>query len=80
MHTQIASFEGEVVRITNSKRGFVTILVRLADDSYGITYTGEQFRNYPVWGQLRIGDVVQGLKWKNRQRRIIDADSPVHLA
>jgi hypothetical protein len=71
--------KGQLIRITPSK-AFVALLFKLGEKTYGLTYTGEQYRNYPVWSQFRIGDWVDGLKWKDEKKRIIDADSPVHLA
>lgn len=69
--------KGELIRVSPST-GYTTFLLRMQDGGYGLTYTGEQFRNFPAWSQLRVGDFVDGLEWKNKERHIIDADSPVH--
>jgi hypothetical protein len=74
------SLMGVVVRITQSERKFVTLLLKLEIGAYGLTYTGEMYRNYHAWKQLKIGDEVRGLQWKDEKKKIIDADSPVHLA
>lgn len=70
---------GIIVRITPSG-DYVLVLVRLEDGRYGRTYTGESYRNYQLWRELKVGDLVAGLRWKREGQLIIDADSPVHLA
>lgn len=71
--------KGKLIHITPSG-DFITLLFKLGDKKYGRTYTGEEYRNYAIWRQLKIGDEVNGLQWKNEKRGLIDADSPVHLA
>jgi hypothetical protein len=43
-------------------------------------YTGKQYRNYEVWSQFKVGDCVDGLEWRDEKKKLINADSPVHLA
>lgn len=57
----------------------VMYLIRLEDGKYGRTYTGHKYRNYVNWKDLKIGDHVEGLAWKNKERGLIDADAPVHI-
>ena len=80
MDVTAIALSGVLVRITESDRGFVTLLFKLETGIYGLTYTGEKYRNYHAWKQLKIGDEVEGLRWKDEKKKIIDADSPVHLA
>ncbi len=70
--------QGKIIRITDSEK-FVTILFKLGDKKYGFVYTGKQYRNFSVWSQFKIGDSIEGLVWKDEQKKIIDGDSPVHL-
>lgn len=69
---------GSIVRITPSG-DYVLVLVRLEDGRYGRTYTGERYRNYYFWRELKVGDLITGLRWKKESQLIIDADSPVHM-
>jgi hypothetical protein len=71
--------KGKIVRIVPSGN-FVTIIIRLEEaGKCGRTYTGKNFRNFAMWGELKIGDLVDGLRWLNGDKGIIDGDSPVHL-
>lgn len=74
--------KGEVRRIIPSGE-FITYIVRVhvsdTESLTGRTYTGETFRNYAFWRELKVGDWVEGIRWKDKKRGIIDADSPVHV-
>lgn len=41
------------------------------------TFVVDSYRNSVVWNSLNIGDSIQGLRWKDVKKRIVDADSPV---
>lgn len=71
--------KGKIIRITDSQK-FVTFLFWFEEKIYGLMYTGKQYRNYAVWGQFKVGDWVDGLEWKDEKKKLINADSPVHLA
>jgi hypothetical protein len=71
--------DGIIVRMAPAG-DYILVLVKLDDGRYGRTYTGERYRNYHFWRELKVGDHVTGLRWKNERQLIIDADSPVHLA
>lgn len=71
--------KGKIVRITDSSK-FTTFLFWLEDGVYPLMYTGKQFRNYSVWSQFKVGDWVDGLEWRDEKRKLINADSPVHIA
>jgi hypothetical protein len=70
---------GRIVRISPGD-SYVLVLIQVEDGRYGRTYTGERYRNYHFWRELKVGDFITGLKWKKEAQLIIDADSPVHLA
>ena len=70
--------KGTLVRIAPSG-GFETLLFKVGEKKYGRTYTGKRYRNYSTWSQFKIGDEVDGLRWKDERRQIVDADSPAHL-
>ena len=69
---------GKIIRITDSNK-FVTFLFWFDNKSYGLMYTGKQYRNYSIWSQFKVGDWVEGLEWKDGLRRLINGDSPVHF-
>jgi hypothetical protein len=46
---------------------------------FGRTYSGSIYRNYDYWRDLKIGDWVVGLEWKDKKKAILDADSPIQL-
>lgn len=72
--------KGKIIRITDSSK-FVTYLFWFEDGKkYGVMYTGKQYRNYAIWGQFKVGDWVEGLEWRDGNKKLINADSPVHLA
>jgi len=71
--------KGKIVRIVPSGN-FITIIIRIIKiDKCGRTYTGKNYRNFALWSELKEGDLVDGLKWLDEDRGIIDGDSPVHL-
>ena len=71
--------KGKIIRITDSDK-FITFLFWLENKVYPLMYTGKQYRNYSVWSQFKVGDWVEGLEWKDESKKLINADSPVHLA
>lgn len=71
--------KAQLIRITPGK-DFETMLFKIDKNKYGLTYTGKKYRNYATWSQLKIGDWVDGLEWKDEYKKIIDGDSPVHIA
>ncbi|MFH1608690.1 MAG: hypothetical protein ABH951_01575 [Patescibacteria group bacterium] len=70
--------KGKIIRITDSNK-FITFLFWIENKIYALMYTGKQYRNYAIWSQFKIGDWVEGLEWKDEKKKIINADSPVHL-
>ena len=71
--------KAQIIRITDSHK-FMTFLFKIDEKVYGLMYTGNQYRNYSVWSQFKVGDWVEGLRWKDEKRKLIDGDSPVHLS
>jgi len=70
--------KGQLIRATESN-DFVTLLFKLEDKRYALTYTGKKYRNYSVWSQFKVGDLVEGLEWKDEKKKLLNADSPVHF-
>ena len=71
--------EGQIKRIIPSGE-FVTYIIWIKEDEVtGRTYSGRQFRNYSYWKELKVGDWVGGLRWQNKEKAIIDGDSPVYF-
>ncbi len=68
--------EGKINRIIESGK-FITLIIWLKTGEYGRTYTGTMYRNYEIWKDLKVGDHISGLNWKDKARKIIDADSPI---
>jgi hypothetical protein len=71
--------KGTIIRVTPSG-DYVLVLIQVEDGRYGRTYTGDRYRNYHFWREMKIGDHITGLRWKREDRLLIDGDSPVHLA
>ena len=69
---------GELRRVTNGGR-FQCLLIKFENGKWGRTYTGEDFRNFDLWRDFKVGDHITGLKWKDEKKGILDADSPVAL-
>ncbi len=74
--TSTESFTGTLTKITQHDK-FDTYSFKLSDSNggFGLTYTGPNYRNYANWKDYKIGDTVEGLTWKNKQKKLIDADS-----
>ena len=70
--------KAKIIRITDSG-AFITYLFWLEEKAYPLMYTGKQYRNYSVWSQFKVGDWVEGLEWKDEKKKLINADSPVHM-
>ncbi len=71
---------GELKCVYTQDSGVVTIMVAIdGRKGWARTHTGPHYRNHVRWQHFKIGDVVTGLRWKDEQRGIIDADSDVEL-
>ena len=70
--------EGKIIRVTPVNDG-VMFLVWFEGKKYGRTYTGEKYRNFDNWRDLKVGDKIGGLVWKDERRGLIDGDSNAHL-
>lgn len=72
--------KGKIIRIADCGN-IIMYLVWLKELNISArTYTGEKYRNYINWKDLKIDDQIEGIQWKDEKRKILDADSPVHLA
>ncbi|OHB10397.1 MAG: hypothetical protein A3H60_01340 [Candidatus Zambryskibacteria bacterium RIFCSPLOWO2_02_FULL_44_12b] len=78
--------EGEFTWIgplKESKHGgcYRVVTLRIfGDEKQAKVFLDPDCKNYKNWEQiLQKGNIVGGLVWKNKESRIIDADSPVHL-
>lgn len=72
--------EGKITFKKQIKKDLTLFKIKLQNGDNATSYVVNGFRNEALWAELRIGDYVVGLKWKDESRGIIDADSPVHLA
>jgi len=71
--------DGQIKRIIPSGE-FVTFIIQVKDvRSCSRTFTGQKYRNFAYWRDLKVGDCIAGVQWKNEQKGIVDADSPVYL-
>jgi len=71
--------EGQIKRIIPSGE-FVTFIIHVKDvQSCSRTFTGQKYRNFAYWRDLKVGDWIAGLRWLDEAKGIIDADSPVYL-
>jgi len=69
---------GKITRVVESGNFSMYLIWLSESNSFARTYTGSGYRNYTNWKDLKVGDFVQGLEWKDLSRKILDADSPVH--
>lgn len=76
MNNKEKTFSGTLKKITQ-KDNLVTLVFKVDKDLYGHTYTGPDYRNFDKWKNYIVGDVVDGLLWFNRKKKIIHGDSPV---
>lgn len=54
------------------------VFCKMEDGKSARAYLIESFGNFKNWQPyLRVGQVLEGLVWKNEKERIIDADSPL---
>lgn len=70
--------KGKILGITPSGK-FVMVFLKLEGEKSAHTFTGEQYRNYAIWSDFKVGDWIDGLEWRDEKKRLIDADSPAHL-
>ena len=70
--------EGQIIRVVDVRDG-VMYLVWFGGSKYGRTYTGEKYRNFDNWKDLKVGDKIGGLIWKDEDGGLVDGDSSVHL-
>lgn len=68
----------EVIRVIPSGC-FITYILKTEEGETGRTYSGQMYRNYQKWKGLKVGDWIDGLKWKSEEKKIFDADSLIVL-
>lgn len=69
---------GKIIRVVEGEK-FLTFLIWLKEGVCGRTYSGPSYRNFDHWKDFKVGDSVGGLEWKDKNKKILDADSPVYL-
>ena len=70
---------GKIIRVVEDDN-FTTYLIWLKElNICARTYSGKGYRNYNNWRDLKIGDFIDGLEWKDDKRKLLDADSLIHL-
>ncbi len=69
--------EGQIKFRREIKKNLTLFKLKLQNGDSATSYVVSGFRNEAVWADLKIGDYVEGLKWKDQSKGIIDADSPV---
>lgn len=70
--------KAEITRVIPSGC-FVTYIARTENGVNGRLYTGETFRNYSRWKGLKKGYWVSGVRWKDENKGILDADSLIEV-
>ncbi len=69
--------EGIITFKKEFKKGTDIIGFKLSGGETAKTYAVRGFRNYVVWESVKVGDHVEGLRWKDKSKGHIDADSQV---
>jgi hypothetical protein len=49
------------------------------EGSLARTFIVEGFKNSGRWKEIKVGDVLDGLAWDNKDEKIIDADSLISV-
>ncbi|MEM5853837.1 MAG: hypothetical protein QW228_05710 [Candidatus Aenigmatarchaeota archaeon] len=73
--------KGQIIKIKEDNfkdgKGY-WVFFKMEDGGSGLTYLLETFGNFNNWKPyLRVGQTLDGLRWKNKKKRIIDADSMI---
>lgn len=69
--------EGIITFKKQIKSNLVLFKFKLQNGDNATSYVVNGFRNEALWADLKIGDHVDGLKWKDEAKGIINADSPI---
>lgn len=74
-----STMQGKIIRIVECENAIMYLIWLKEMNVSARTYTGEGYRNFINWKDLKIGDHLEGLQWKDEKRKLLDADSPVHI-
>jgi hypothetical protein len=69
--------EGIITFKKQIKSNLILFKFKLQNGDNATSYVVNGFRNEALWSDLKIGDHVDGLKWKDEVKGIINADSPI---
>lgn len=69
--------EGIITFKKQIKSNLILFKFKLQNGDNATSYVVNGFRNEALWSDLKIGDHVDGLKWKDEAKGIINADSPI---
>lgn len=69
--------EGIITFKKQIKTNLTLFKFKLSNGDNATSYIVKNFRNEALWIDLKVGDHVDGLKWKDESKGIINADSPV---
>jgi hypothetical protein len=69
--------EGIITFKKQIKSNLTLFKFKLSNGDNATSYVVDGFRNEALWSGLKMGDHVDGLKWKDEAKGIINADSPV---
>lgn len=70
--------EGKITSCIEIKN-YILFTLRLENGLSAKTYVVKGFKNELHWLQFKVGDAVGGLEWFDERKKIVSADSPVHL-
>ncbi len=69
--------EGIITFKKQIRSNLILFKFKLQNGDNATSYVVNGFRNEALWSDLKIGDHVDGLKWKDEVKGIINADSPI---
>ncbi len=69
--------EGKISFKKETKKDLFLFIIKLSNGDSGKCWVVKGFRNDALWSGLEKGDHVDGLKWKDKDSGILDADSPI---
>ncbi len=69
--------EGKITFKKQIRSNLTLFKFKLPNGDNATSYIVGGFRNEALWTDLKIGDLVEGLRWKDEAKGIIDADSPI---
>lgn len=72
--------KGKITKITppyqsyNNDTNYWVTAFRMEDGSSARTFTCQKYKNFKKWKKMKVGDLLDGLVWKDGFSKLLDAD------